>query len=113
MLLETLRLAFQAIWRNALRSLLTLLGVTIGVAAVISMVTLGQGATAEVSSSISSLGSDVIMVIPGSFASFTSGVDSMGCNVNMASGLSRPSRVLKKARIGDAGWLKNPFRAVM
>lgn len=65
MLLETARLALEAIWRNSLRSLLTLLGVTIGVAAVISMVTLGQGATRQVSSSISSLGSNIIMLMPG------------------------------------------------
>jgi len=65
MLLETIRLALESIWRNSLRSLLTLLGVTIGVAAVISMVTLGQGATAQVSGSISSLGSNIIMMMPG------------------------------------------------
>ena len=65
MLLETVRLALEAIWRNALRSLLTLLGVTIGVAAVITMVTLGQGATLQVSSSISNLGSNIIMMMPG------------------------------------------------
>jgi putative ABC transport system permease protein len=65
MLLETIALAFEAIWRNALRSVLTLLGVTIGVAAVISMVTLGRGATAQVSSSFSSLGSNIVMMIPG------------------------------------------------
>jgi putative ABC transport system permease protein len=65
MLLETVRLALEAIWRNALRSLLTLLGVTIGVAAVISMITMGQGATAEVNNSISGLGSDIVMIMPG------------------------------------------------
>jgi putative ABC transport system permease protein len=65
MLLETIRLALEAIWRNWLRSLLTLLGVSIGVAAVISMVTLGQGATAAVSGSISSLGRNIIMMMPG------------------------------------------------
>jgi putative ABC transport system permease protein len=65
MLLETVWLALEAIWRNSLRSLLTLLGVTIGVAAVICMVTLGQGATAAVNSSISSLGSNIIMLMPG------------------------------------------------
>src|SRR3954447_14645836 len=65
MLLETLRLALFSIWRNALRSLLTLLGVTIGVAAVIAMVTLGQGATAQVSNSITSLGSNLLVVRPG------------------------------------------------
>ena len=76
MLFETVRLALEAIWRNALRSLLTLLGVTIGVAAVISMVTLGQGATAAVSSSIASLGSDVIMIMPGRMSEGGYGVES-------------------------------------
>ena len=65
MLLETLKLAFMAISRNALRSVLTLLGVTIGVAAVIALLTLGQGATAQVSSSISSLGSNLLVLRPG------------------------------------------------
>jgi putative ABC transport system permease protein len=65
MLLETLKLALVTIWRNALRSLLTLLGVTIGVAAVIALLTLGQGTTAQVSSSISSLGSNLLVLRPG------------------------------------------------
>lgn len=65
MLLETIKLALTAIWRNALRSVLTLLGITIGVAAVIALVTLGQGTSAQVSSSISSLGSNLLFVTPG------------------------------------------------
>jgi len=68
MLLESIRLAVEAIWRNALRSLLTVLGVTIGVAAVITMVTLGQGTTAEVGESVASLGSNLLMVRPGQFS---------------------------------------------
>jgi putative ABC transport system permease protein len=68
MLIESIRLALSAIWRNALRSLLTMLGVTIGVAAVITMVTLGQGATAEVAESVASLGSNLLMVRPGQFS---------------------------------------------
>ncbi len=66
MFLETLRLALTAIRRNALRSLLTLLGVTIGVAAVVALITLGQGTTAFVNNSISSLGSNLVFVTPGS-----------------------------------------------
>ena len=65
MLIESIRLALSAVWRNALRSLLTVLGVTIGVAAVITMVTLGQGATAEVGESVASLGSNLLMLRPG------------------------------------------------
>ncbi|QYO76038.1 ABC transporter permease [Devosia salina] len=68
MWIESVRLALGAILRNALRSLLTVLGVTIGVAAVIAMVTLGQGATAEVGESVASLGSNLLMVRPGQFS---------------------------------------------
>ncbi len=67
MLIESIRLALSAVWRNALRSLLTV-GVTIGVAAVIAMVTLGQGTTAEVGESVASLGSNLLMVRPGQFS---------------------------------------------
>jgi putative ABC transport system permease protein len=65
MFLETLLLALRAIRRNALRSALTILGVVIGVAAVITMVTVGNGATARVTSDIASLGSNLLMVRSG------------------------------------------------
>ena len=65
MLLETITLAFRTIRRNALRSLLTILGIVIGVAAVIAMVTLGSGTTAKVVADISSLGSNLLAVRPG------------------------------------------------
>mgnify|MGYP000985288557 FL=1 len=58
-------LALRAIQRNLLRSFLTILGIVIGVGAVITMVTLGNGATRAVSDQISSLGSNLIMVRPG------------------------------------------------
>ena len=67
MLYETIKLAIQAITRNALRSFLTVLGVVIGVAAVITMVTLGQGSTVQVTNSVASLGSNLMMVRPGTF----------------------------------------------
>lgn len=65
MLLEALLLALREIRRNVLRSTLTTLGIVIGVAAVIVMVTLGAGATASVTDSIASLGTDVLTVMPG------------------------------------------------
>lgn len=65
MLRETLLLALRAIRRNVLRSSLTILGIVIGVAAVIIMVTLGGGATAQVASQIRSLGSNLLNVRPG------------------------------------------------
>ncbi len=61
---STLLLAFREIRRHLLRSFLTTLGIIIGVAAVITMVTLGNGVTASVKDQISSLGSNVFIVFP-------------------------------------------------
>ena len=65
MLLNALLLALRAIRRNLMRSFLTVLGIVIGVGAVITMVTLGNGATKMVSDQISSLGSNLLIVNPG------------------------------------------------
>jgi putative ABC transport system permease protein len=65
MLGDMLRLALQAIRRNVLRSSLTVLGIVIGVAAVISMVTIGAGATQKVRQDLSKLGTNLLMVRPG------------------------------------------------
>jgi putative ABC transport system permease protein len=62
---DALVLALRAIRRNVLRSTLTILGIVIGVAAVIVMVTLGAGATRQVTQEITSLGTNVLMVMPG------------------------------------------------
>ena len=67
MFLETARLALRAISRNILRSFLTVLGVVIGVAAVIAMVTIGNGTTAQVKSELSRLGTNMLFVRPGQF----------------------------------------------
>ena len=65
MLWNTLLLALRSIRRNLLRSFLTILGIVIGVAAVITMVTLGNGATRAVSDQISSMGSNLLLLRPG------------------------------------------------
>jgi len=65
MLWNSLLLAWRSIRRNLLRSFLTVLGIVIGVSAVITMVTLGQGATQAVRDQISSLGSNLLQVRPG------------------------------------------------
>ena len=64
MLGTTLLLAFREIRRHLLRSFLTTLGIIIGVAAVITMVTLGRGVTADIEKQISSLGSNMFFVFP-------------------------------------------------
>ena len=65
MLWDTILLAMREIRRNVMRSFLTILGIVIGVASVITMVTLGGGATVQVTQQIASLGSNLLMVTPG------------------------------------------------
>ena len=65
MFATTLVLAIREIRRHLLRSFLTILGIVIGVAAVVTMVTLGNGATQAVSDQISSLGSNILSIRPG------------------------------------------------
>ena len=59
---ETVRLALLSVRRNVLRSFLTLLGIVIGVAAVIAMITIGSGTTAKVRNDIAKLGSNLLVV---------------------------------------------------
>jgi putative ABC transport system permease protein len=65
MLFSVFMLALRSIRRNLLRSFLTVLGIVIGVSAVITMVTLGNGATQAIETQISSLGTNLLMVSPG------------------------------------------------
>ena len=65
MIWNTLLLALREIRRNLLRSFLTILGIVIGVSAVITMVTLGRGATSAVQAQIASLGTNLLQVRPG------------------------------------------------
>jgi len=65
MLLSVFMLALHSVQRNMLRSFLTILGIVIGVSAVITMVTLGNGATQAIKTQISSLGTNLLMVRPG------------------------------------------------
>ncbi len=65
MLWNSFLLAIKGISRNLMRSFLTMLGIVIGVAAVITMVTLGNGATQAVKDQVSSMGSNLLMIRPG------------------------------------------------
>jgi ABC-type antimicrobial peptide transport system permease subunit len=65
----TARVAARALWRNRMRSGLTTLGMIIGVAAVIAMVSVGQGADRFVQEQMASFGTNIIMVIPGATTS--------------------------------------------
>jgi putative ABC transport system permease protein len=61
-LIEAIRLALQSLWGNKMRSILTLLGVVIGVASVITVVTLTNGAKEFVTTKINTYGADVVTV---------------------------------------------------
>jgi len=66
---STFKIAFRALYRNKLRSVLTALGIIIGVGAVIAMVSIGNGAKAQVEQQIASLGENVILIFSGSVTS--------------------------------------------
>jgi len=70
--LASLRIAYRALMTNKVRAALTMLGVIIGVAAVIATVAVGTGATARIQQQIAGLGSNLIVVLPGSIT--TSGI---------------------------------------
>src|SRR5438552_4203155 len=63
--LESLQIALRALGVNKLRSALTALGIVVGVAAVVCMVSVGAGAQAEVSEKIRTLGANLLLVMPG------------------------------------------------
>ena len=66
---RTIRTALKALRRNPMRALLTTLGIVIGVAAVIAMMEIGAGSSAAVQKSISSMGANVVLVMPGTATS--------------------------------------------
>ncbi len=68
-LLASIRIALRALRVNKLRSALTMLGIIIGVGAVIAMVAIGSGAAARITEQIASIGSNLIIVLPGSATS--------------------------------------------
>jgi putative ABC transport system permease protein len=65
--LQIVRIAYRALSRNKMRSSLTMLGIIIGVSAVIAMVAIGQGAKNMVNAQIASLGDNLLTIFPGSF----------------------------------------------
>ncbi len=68
-ILNILKVSYRSLGRNKLRSLLTMLGIIIGVAAVIAMLAIGQGARYVVESQIASLGTNLLIVFPGASTS--------------------------------------------
>jgi putative ABC transport system permease protein len=67
--MSSMKIAFRALHMNKLRSALTMLGIVIGVASVIATVAIGSGATQRIQQQIASIGSNIIIVVPGSTSS--------------------------------------------
>jgi putative ABC transport system permease protein len=68
-IVNTVKVSLRALKRNKMRSILTALGIIIGVAAVIAMMSIGNGAKNQIEAQVASLGQNVITVFPGSFSS--------------------------------------------
>ncbi len=64
-LLMIFRVALRALWRSKVRTLLTALGIIVGIAAVIAVVAIGEGASSEIKASIGSMGNNLVMIFPG------------------------------------------------
>jgi putative ABC transport system permease protein len=98
MFFNALLLSWRAIIRNLMRSFLTTLGVVIGVSAVVTMVTLGNGATQLVSDQISSLGSNLLMMRPGqSFGPMGGSAGSSAFNLGDVEAISQQIDALQAA----------------
>src|SRR5713226_3044752 len=64
---ENFRIALRALAANKLRSALTMLGIIIGVGAVVALMAIGTGATASITKQVQGIGSNVVVVFPGKF----------------------------------------------
>jgi macrolide transport system ATP-binding/permease protein len=95
--------AAQAIWRNRMRSALTMLGVFIGVAALIAMVSVGQGANEAVRKQIERLGTNLVVVVPGAT---TAGGARGGFGSASTLTVADARAILREApAVGDVGYL--------
>lgn len=104
----TIQSAIRVLRRNPLRAGLTMLGIVIGVGAVVGMVSLGQGATASVQREIASLGTNVLIIIPG--ATTTGGV--RGGLGSVSTLTVDDARDIEK-RIGDISLVTYASRSVL
>ena len=102
---NALLLALRAIRRNLLRSSLTTLGIVIGVAAVITMVNVGAGATAKVGSQISSLGSNLLQVRPGQYFGMGQRIPAKSFDVDDAEAIVREVAGLRAVAATGTGTL--------
>jgi putative ABC transport system permease protein len=103
---DSLVAAFKSLSANKLRSVLTMLGIVIGVAAVIGLMSIGRGVQTSITSTFESLGTNVIYVIPSTpgatgFGGLTGGVPTL--SVDDAEALANPSRVRSVVAVAPVG----------
>ncbi|MEW6419155.1 MAG: ABC transporter permease [Nitrospirota bacterium] len=90
---STLRIAFRALEVNKMRSALTMLGIIIGVGSVIAMLAVGTGASKRIADQISSIGSNLLMILPGAT---TAGGVRMGAGTQPTLSLADAEAILKE-----------------
>lgn len=96
---STLRISIRALMASKMRSALTMLGIIIGVGAVIAMLSVGRGASRQIADQISSMGSNLLMVLPGAT---TSGGVRMGAGTQPTLTLSDAEAIEKEAPAVEA-----------
>jgi ABC-type antimicrobial peptide transport system permease subunit len=107
----TARTALRALRRNKLRSALTMLGVVIGVGAVIVMVSIGQGASEAVRAQIESLGTNLLMVVPG--ATTSAGVRSGSGGATTLTREDARAIADECSAVAEVSWLKRQIAQVV
>ena len=90
---STLRISFRALKVNKMRSALTMLGIIIGVGAVIAMIAIGTGASKRIAEQISSMGSNLLMILPGAT---TAGGVRMGAGTQPTLNMADTEAILKE-----------------
>ena len=99
-ILESVRLAFRALTANKLRAALTMLGIIIGVGAVITLMSAGEGVSVYIEEQFQGIGSNLLFVAPGSMEENSSSGGPPGTSASMA-----------ELTNGDAEALRDPVRA--
>ncbi len=111
LLAMTARTALRALRRNKLRSALTMLGVVIGVGAVIVMVSIGQGASQAVREQIQSLGTNLLMVVPG--ATTSAGVRSGSGGASTLTLQDAKAIATECSAVSNVAWMKRQIAQVV
>ncbi len=98
---STVKISFRALWVNKMRSSLTMLGIIIGVGAVIAMVAVGAGASQKIAAQISTMGSNLLIILPGST---TAGGVRMGAGTQPTLSMADADAILKECpAVSDVG----------